>query len=61
MALLQSYNMYLDDGISRESAPKSCFMHSNQKAVNGDSALVADKEASGCYRQVVFSQAFSSP
>lgn len=53
--------MYLDDGVSRESAPKSCFIHSDLKAINGTNALVADKEATGCYRQVVFSQVFFNP
>lgn len=53
----QTYNMYLDDGVSRDSAPRSSFMHSDHTEYKGDLALVADKEARGRYRKVCITQA----
>ena len=43
--------MYLDDGVSRNSAPMSCFKREDS-GYSGKTALVADTEAKGCYRHV---------
>ena len=50
--------MYLEKGVSCESAPKSCFIRSNQILIHEDCALVADPEARGCFRYVILSQVF---
>ena len=44
--------MYLDDGVSSDSAPVSCFARTSQSDFKGRTVLVADKEARCCYRQV---------
>ena len=48
--------MYLDDGVSRDSAPVSSFRHSDHAALEGEPALVADIEARGRYRKVCINQ-----
>lgn len=48
--------MYLDDGVSRDSAPTSSFRHPDHAALEGEVALVADAEASGRYRKVCIEQ-----
>ena len=52
----QLYKMYLDDGVSRDSAPKSSFLQSDDTAFNGNRALIADPEACSRYREVVITQ-----
>ena len=52
--------MYLDDGVSRDSAPRSSFRHSDNAAFEGEPALVADREARGRYRKVCIYQVSSS-
>ncbi|KAL8792282.1 MAG: hypothetical protein Q9195_005161 [Heterodermia aff. obscurata] len=46
------YDMYLDDGVSRDSAPVSCFSKTSGPDSKSNTTLVADEEAKGCYRQV---------
>ena len=49
---LKQYDMYLDDGVSRASAPKSSFMGTNDARTDLPAALVADPEAQSVYRHV---------
>ena len=48
----QFYDMYLDDGVSRDSAPVSCFAKTSGLDSKSNTALVADEEARGFYRRV---------
>ena len=48
--------MYLDDGVSRDSAPRSSFRHSDHAVLEGEPALVVDIEARGRYRKVCIKQ-----
>lgn len=44
--------MFLDDGVSRASAPKSSFLEPMDSSSSLPTALVVDKEAQSQYRQV---------